>query len=206
MKKIWKIYLADMKKVFHNWVAIVIVMALCILPSLYAWFYLKSSRDPYGNTKGLKVAVVNNDIGTFFQDEFINVGIEVIDELKTNEDIGRIFVDEAIAQKGTENGHYYANIIIESWFSEKMVTLLDEIPQNPEILYTVNEKLNAIAPKITGKWASSVKENIQKNFVDTVNRVLMEKLNSFGFDLQSNKKASILLQILYTVLMNLSIN
>ena len=70
-----------------------------------------------------------------------------------------------------------------------MTTLLDELPQHPEIRYTVNEKLNAIAPKITGKGAETIKENIQRAFVDTVNRVLMEKLNLIGFDLKNSKQS-----------------
>jgi len=70
-----------------------------------------------------------------------------------------------------------------------MVSLLDEFPRHPEIHYTVNEKINAIAPKITAKGASSIKENIQKSFLDSVNRVLMEKLNLVGFDLKNSKQS-----------------
>lgn len=70
-----------------------------------------------------------------------------------------------------------------------MTTLLDELPQHPKIRYTVNEKINAIAPKITGKGAETIKENIQRAFVDTVNRVLMEKLNLLGFDLKNSKQS-----------------
>ena len=187
MKRIRRIYTADLKRIFSNRGAMVIVLGLCILPSLYAWFYLKSSRDPYGNTRGIKVAVVNNDIGAVFKEEFINIGAEVIKELKTDQNIGWIFVDENIANQGTKLGKYYASIVIESGFSEKMITLLDEFPQHPEIRYTVNEKLNAIAPKITSKGATTIKENIQKSFIDTVNRILMEKLNLVGFDLQASK-------------------
>ena len=187
MKRIRRIYTADLKRIFSNRGAMVIVLGLCILPSLYAWFYLKCSRDPYGNTRGIKVAVVNNDIGAVFKEEFINIGAEVIKELKTDQNIGWVFVDENIANQGTKLGKYYASIVIESGFSEKMATLLDEVPQHPEIRYTVNEKLNAIAPKITSKGATTIKENIQKSFIDTVNRILMEKLNLVGFDLQASK-------------------
>ena len=187
MKRIRRIYTADLKRIFSNRGAMVIVLGLCILPSLYAWFYLKSSRDPYGNTRGIKVAVVNNDIGAVFKEEFVNIGAEVIKELKTDQNIGWVFVDENIANQGTKLGKYYASIVIESGFSEKMITLLDEFPQHPEIRYTVNEKLNAIAPKITSKGATTIKENIQKSFIDTVNRILMEKLNLVGFDLQASK-------------------
>ena len=40
---------------------------------LYAWFYLKSSRDPYGNAKGLKNTVVNEDVGVVFRDQRVNI-------------------------------------------------------------------------------------------------------------------------------------
>ena len=189
MKKIWQVYLSNLKHVFSNRVAFLIVLVLCILPSLYAWFYLKSSRDPYGNTKGLKIAVVNEDVGVVFRDQRVNVWADVVNELKTNDSIWWVFVDSQVAQEGTRLGKYYASIVIESWFSEKMVSLLDEFPRHPEIHYTVNEKINAIAPKITAKGASSIKENIQKSFLDSVNRVLMEKLNLIGFDLKNSKQS-----------------
>ena len=189
MKKIWQVYLSNLKHVFSNRVAFLIVLVLCILPSLYAWFYLKSSRDPYGNTKGLKIAVVNEDIGVVFRDQRVNIWADVVNELKTNDSIWWVFVDSQVAQEGTRLGKYYASIVIESWFSEKMASLLDEFPRHPEIHYTVNEKINAIAPKITAKGASSIKENIQKSFLDSLNRVLMEKLNLIGFDLKNSKQS-----------------
>ena len=189
MKKIWQVYLSNLKHVFSNRVAFLIVLVLCILPSLYAWFYLKSSRDPYGNTKGLKIAVVNEDLGVVFRDQRVNIWADVVNELKTNDSIWWVFVDSQVAQEGTRLGKYYASIVIESWFSEKMVSLLDEFPRHPEIHYTVNEKINAIAPKITAKGASSIKENIQKSFLDSLNRVLMEKLNLIGFDLKNSKQS-----------------
>lgn len=114
MRRIWKIYWSDFKAIFSNWVTVLIVVVLCILPSLYAWFYLKSSRDPYGNTKGIKVALVNEDRGTLFKDQFLNVGTEVVSELKTNESIGWVFVDRKIAEEGTRRGIYHASILIES--------------------------------------------------------------------------------------------
>lgn len=187
MKNIFKIYFSDLKKVFTNRVAILIILAICILPSLYAWFYLKSSRDPYWNTKWLKIAIVNNDEWVVFNWEYINIWKDVVDELRKDDNIGRVFVDEDIAQEGTRLGNYYANIIIESWFSSKIATFLDENPQNPKLYYTVNEKINAIAPKITDKWVSSIKENIEKSFERTVEEVVMQKFNEVGLLVQSNK-------------------
>lgn len=114
MKRIWKIYWADVRRVFSNRVAALIVVVLCILPSLYARFYLKSSWDPYGNTQGIKVAIVNKDLGAGFQEHFFNIGAEVVEELKANQAIGWVFVDEKIAEEGVRKGQYYASIVIES--------------------------------------------------------------------------------------------
>ena len=188
MKNIFKIYFADLKKVFTNRVAVVIIIAICILPSLYARFYLKSSRDPYWNTKWLKVAVANNDEWTVFNGEYLNIWNEIIDELKENDAIWRVFVDEDIAQEWTRLWQYYANIVIESWFSQKFITFLDEEPQNPELHYTVNEKINAIVPKITDKWTSTIKENIEKQFIRTVDEVVMSKINELWLFVQNDQK------------------
>ena len=48
MKKIFQIYLADLKRISTNVVAIVIIMGLGIIPALYAWFNIMSNWDPYG--------------------------------------------------------------------------------------------------------------------------------------------------------------
>jgi len=188
MKNIFKIYFSDLKKVFTNRVAVVIILAICILPSLYAWFYLKSSRDPYGNTKGLKVAVVNNDEWVVFEWNYINIGKEIVDELKENDNIWRVFVDEDVAQEGTRLWKYYANIVIESWFSQKFITFLDEEPQNPVLDYTVNEKINAIVPKITNQWTSTIKENIEKQFIRTVDEVVMSKMNEIWLFVKGDQR------------------
>ena len=187
MKNIFQIYFSDLKKIFSNRVAILIIVTICILPSLYARFYLKSSRDPYWNTKWLKVAVVNNDEWVMFDGSYINIWKDIVDELKQNDNIWWVFVDEDVAQEGTRLGHYYANIVIESWFSQKITTFLDENPVNPELHYTVNEKLNAIVPKITDQWTSAIKENIEKQFVRTVDEVVMSKLRDVWFTVKNDR-------------------
>ena len=177
MKNIFKIFFSDCKKIFSNRVAVLIIIAICILPSLYARFYLKSSRDPYGNTRWLKVAIVNNDQWTLFEGSYLNIWNEIVEELKQDDNIWWVFVDEEVAAEWTRLWNYYANIVIETWFSEHFVTFLDEIPQKPQLIYTVNEKVNAIAPKITDVWTSTIKENIERKFIRTVNEIVMSKMN-----------------------------
>ncbi|MGG5784196.1 YhgE/Pip family protein [Bacillus albus] len=186
MKQIWRIYKTDLRNVAKHWAAIVIVVGLMILPSLYAWFNIKASWDPYGNTKEVPIAVSNQDAGSNLRGKDINIGNEIVDSLKKNKNLGWKFVDEKQAIYGVERGDYYASITIPKDFSEKIATVLDENPQKPELDYYVNEKVNAIAPKITAKGASGITEEISKNFVKTANGEIFKVFNDLGIDLETN--------------------
>ena len=65
MRNIFKIFFADVKRISTNVVAVVVILGLCILPSLYAWFNILSNWDPYGPsaTRNLKIAVASDDEG-----------------------------------------------------------------------------------------------------------------------------------------------
>ncbi|WP_242253258.1 YhgE/Pip domain-containing protein [Bacillus cereus group sp. BfR-BA-01379] len=186
MKQIWRIYKTDLRNVAKHWAAIVIVLGLMILPSLYAWFNIKASWDPYGNTKEVPIAVSNQDAGSNLRGKDINIGEEIVDSLKKNKNLGWKFVDQKQAIYGVERGDYYASITIPKDFSEKIATVLDENPQKPELDYYVNEKVNAIAPKITAKGASGITEEISKNFVKTANGEIFKIFNDLGIDLETN--------------------
>ncbi|WP_226641086.1 YhgE/Pip domain-containing protein [Bacillus tropicus] len=186
MKQIWRIYKTDLRNVAKHWAAIVIVVGLMILPSLYAWFNIKASWDPYGNTKEVPIAVSNQDAGSNLRGKDINIGDEIVDSLKKNKNLGWKFVDEKQAIYGVERGDYYASITIPKDFSEKIATVLDENPQKPALDYYVNEKVNAIAPKITAKGASGITEEISKNFVKTANGEIFKIFNDLGIDLETN--------------------
>ncbi|MDC2865313.1 YhgE/Pip domain-containing protein [Bacillus sp. BP-3] len=186
MKQIWRIYTTDIRNVARHWAAIVIIIGLTILPSLYAWFNIEASWDPYGNTKDVPIAITNEDKGANLRGKDINIGKEVVDSLKKNKNLGWKFVDEKTAIHGVKHGDYYASITIPKDFSEKIATVLDENPQKPEIQYYVNEKVNAIAPKITSKGASGIVEEIGKNFVKTANGEIFKIFNELGIDLETN--------------------
>ncbi|CAM4372058.1 phage infection protein [Bacillus manliponensis] len=186
MKQIWRIYTTDIRNVTKHWAAIVIVLGLAILPSLYAWFNIEASWDPYANTGEVPIAVSNEDKGTNLRGKDINIGNEVVDSLKKNKSLGWQFVDEEKAIHGVEHGDYYASITIPADFSEKIATVISDEQKKPEIQYYVNEKVNAIAPKITVKGATGITEEISKNFVKTANAEIFKIFNELGIDLETN--------------------
>lgn len=187
MKNIFKIYRRDLQNIITNWVAIVVMLGLMILPSLYAWFNIKSSWDPYANTKSISVAVVNKDKAAVFKGQSINVGEELVNKLKINKNIGWKFVDEKEAEKGVKYGKYYASVMIPEDFSYKILSITRDKQEKPTLIYSVNEKSNAVAPKITSKGVTTVQNEVTKNFVKTVNGIIFEIFNKLGIELEKGK-------------------
>lgn len=177
MKNIFTIFWTDVKRIHTNVVAIVVIIGLTILPSLYAWFNILSNWDPYGEaaTSNIKVAVASNDQGTSMEGIEIKISDTIIESLKANQTIGWEFpetADEAIA--GVYSGEYYAALILPEDFSADMVSFLSDTMTHPEILYYVNEKKNAIAPKITDKAKNAVKEQVNSTVISSIAGTVVE--------------------------------
>ncbi|WP_088012592.1 YhgE/Pip domain-containing protein [Gottfriedia acidiceleris] len=186
MSSIFEIYFRDVKRVVTNWAALMIIIGLIIMPSMYAWFNIKSSWDPYGNTKGLKIAIVNEDNGATVLNNKINIGNEVINSLKQNPSLGWRFTSKQVANEGVKQGKYYASILIPNDFSKKISTIVTDHPQTPELVYQVNEKLNIVAPKYTEKGATGIASEITKKFEKTVSKEVLQEFNKIGINLQAN--------------------
>ena len=184
MKNIFKIYKNDLKDIFTNKVLLVIILGLCVLPSLYAWFNIKASWDPYGNTGNISVAVVNKDLGAEIMNKKVNIGDELVNKLKNNKDLGWKFVDSKKALEGVNDGTYYAYIEIPSNFSENLTSLVSTDIKKGTIIYTVNEKINAIAPKITSKGATTIQNEVNQTVVKTVSEVVLDVFKELGIELE----------------------
>lgn len=177
MKNIIKVFLNDCKHIGRNVVALVVVMGLAVLPSLYAWFNILSNWDPYGpeSTSNIKVAVAYDDTGINISGMDINISTNIVEALKTNDTIGWVFTDstdEAI--EGVWSGDYYAALIMPSDFSKDMVSFLADNMTHPEIIYYTNQKKNAIAPKITDKAKTAVQQQVNATFISTLTEAIMK--------------------------------
>ncbi len=182
--KVWK---RDMISIKHNPIALLIVAGLCILPSLYAWINIKACWDPYDNTSTISVAVVNNDKSVKFQNKDINIGDEVVNQLKTNHKIGWKFVNSQNADLGVVDGTYYAVIEIPQDFSKDFLSFLSDKYTKPQIIYKVNTKQNPVAEKITDTAASTLVSQITSNFIESLNETAFSAINGYGKDAEQNK-------------------
>lgn len=171
MKNIWKIFRSDWQRISASVVAVVVVMGLCLIPCLYAWFNIFSNWDPYGpdSTSNIRVAVTSEDEGYELLGLKLNIGSMVLDGLKSNHQMGWDFVDSREeALEGVRSGKYYAALIVPSDFTGDFVSILDTDLRHPQIQYYENQKKNAIAPKITNKAKTAVQDEINATVVETV--------------------------------------
>ena len=187
MKNIIEIFRKDIKEVFRKTNTWIIIVGLIFLPSMYAWPNILSSWDPYGHTNNIKVAVTSEDDGATVDGKELNLGKSLVEGLKNNKNLDWQFVsNKEEAEDGVRIGDYYASIVVPKNFSQDMTSVSRTEPKRATIEYTVNEKINAISPKITNSGASAIANNISKNFVETANGIIFEKLHEAGIKFEEN--------------------
>lgn len=185
MKRAFEIFRRDVNRLSHNMVAMIVTIGVCLIPSLYAWFNIAANYDPYANTGNIKIAVANADKGT--ENELIgelNVGEEIVQNLKKNDSLGWKFTDEKKAVQGVKSGKYYAAIVIPEDFSSSFVSIISGDMKQPQFEYYLNEKKNAIAPKVTGTGASTIQEQVNEEFIaaaaGSVSKILGQTAEQMG--------------------------
>ncbi|MGG3856619.1 YhgE/Pip domain-containing protein [Metabacillus fastidiosus] len=188
MKKILHIYQTDWRNIFKVPMALFLIIGLMFLPSLYAWVNIIGGWDPYGNTSRIPIAVTNEDAGALIElrdiKKEINIGTEIVDSLEKSNKLGWEFVSKEEAEHGVAHGDYYASILIPNNFSNKVTTILSDSPEKPEIIYSVNEKINAIAPKITASGATGIVAQVSENIVKTTSEAIFTVFNKVGIELE----------------------
>ncbi|PLT31027.1 YhgE/Pip family protein [Peribacillus deserti] len=157
--------------------------AVLLVPLIYAAIILTPSWGPYDNLSNLPVAVVNKDKGAMSGDEEINIGRDLVDDLKKSKALGWDFVDAGKADEGLKDLKYYMVVQIPETFSADAITVMDESPKKPEIKYIQNEGLHFLAAKVTTGATEKLREQLGNKITESYVKNLfanMEKIAS-GF-------------------------
>ena len=188
MRNILAVFKYDIKTLSQHFFAMAVALAICLLPSLYAWLNIYSNWDPYGNTGNISIALASMDKGYVDDDGMVtNKGDEVLDNLREATSINWIFLDnEEEAVNGVYSGEYYAAVVIDEDFSYNMFNMLTEWTGKPSITYYENAKKNAVATKITDTAAESVKTSINEAYLEVVINTVMESANRIAEDIESD--------------------
>ncbi len=180
MRVIWDIFSGDVRNLFRNVIAAIVVMGLALVPPMYAWFTTLGFWDPYDNTGNIKVAVASEDAG-YTSDLIptpVNAGEQIIGKLRANDQFAWQFVSAEAAVEGVRSGEYYAALVIPKEFSRDLMTVFSDDITEPKIIYYDNEKENAIAQRVTATGASTLQETIDETFTETVASVALGTTSS----------------------------
>ncbi len=194
MKTIFSIFHSDIRSIVTNFFVLVIILAICALPALYAWINIYAAWDPYVNTGNIKIALASRDNGVDLKNgNHVNRAEEVIEDVKDNENIRYVPVKKADdAIEGVKSGEYYAAIVFEDGFSYDMENLEAAIEDSdPKITFYPNIKKNGIATKMTNSAANSLVKDVNEEYLERVLRHFFGDTEELAGTLEEGKEDAV---------------
>ena len=180
-----KMLQAEWKHLFNNKILLISMAVISFIPILYSGFFLGSIWDPYGQTKNLPVAFVNEDKGASLNGKSLNVGESVEKKLKDNHDLGWEFVSKQQADEGVNSGHFYAVVTIPSDFSQKAASITESEPQQAVINFTTTPAKNYIGSLVSNQAAAKVKSSVSEQITQAYAKGILENLDKLGIGLDT---------------------
>ena len=180
-----KMLRAEWKHLFSNKILLISMAVISFIPILYSGFFLGSIWDPYGQTKNLPVAFVNEDKGASLNGKALNIGESVEKKLKDNHDLGWEFVSKQQADTGVNSGHFYAVVTIPSDFSQKAASITESEPQQAVINFTTTPAKNYIGSLVSNQAAAKVKSSVSEQITQAYAKGILENLDKLGIGLDT---------------------
>ncbi|WP_158555965.1 YhgE/Pip domain-containing protein [Peribacillus glennii] len=155
---------------------LIAIIAVLLVPLVYALVFIKSTLGPTDHLENLPVAVLNKDTGAMSGDKPINVGEDLVADLKKGNALGWDFVDSKEAERGLKNLDYYMVIEIPEDFSKKVTTVMDENPEKPELKFIQNEGLHYMAATVTSSAVEKIKNQLADKITETYTKTLFDSM------------------------------
>ena len=174
----------EWRKLFKNKILLIVTVAVIAIPTIYTTLFLGSMWDPYGNIDKLPVAVINHDVPVTYADKELDIGKNLMDELKDNDALDFRFPSETEAQQGLKDGTYYMVITIPEDFSAHAASLTDANPEKMTLAYETNPGTNYIASKMSETAMKELESSVREEVTKTYTEVLFDKLAEVGDGMQ----------------------
>ncbi|WP_396667139.1 YhgE/Pip domain-containing protein [Microbacterium sp. R86528] len=197
MKGILLQFRSDVRRATSSVMAVVVLCGLIAIPSVFTWFNVVGSWEPFDNTKNLKVAVASVDEGytSPLIPIHLNVGSLVESALRENDQMDWIITTEEDAIAGTESGDYYAAMVLPKDFSERMLTFYRDGSEQTHIDYYTNDKSNPLAPLITSEGADDLSAKINSEFTKELSNIALSLVSSIVKNLDSADSQAAFLRV-----------
>lgn len=174
----------EWKYLLKNRILILVLIAVIAIPFIYTGLFLKSMWDPYGSLDRLPVAVVNNDKPVEYEGKKLEIGNDLVEELKKNDSLDFHFTNRKEADEGLRKGTLYMVITVPEDFSADAATLLEEHPEKMELGYRTNPGTNYIASKMSETALTKIRDEVADQVTKTYTRILFDRIGSAGQGMQ----------------------
>ena len=182
---------------FREWKAIlkkptfiIVMVGIALIPALYNIIFLSSMWDPYGKLSELPVAVVNKDQAASYNGESMNIGEDMVSNLKDNDALKFHFVTEEEGKEGLEDGTYYMVVTLPSDLSQKAASILTNHPEQMNIDYQTSSGHSFIASKMSDSAMTQLKQTVAKNVTETYTKALFEKMGNLKEGMEQASQGS----------------
>ena len=184
MRTVFSIAYNDLRRLYTNVMAGIVMVGLIAIPCLFAWFNVLATWDPFGNTERLEVAVANTDRGhtSDLTPLAVNVGDMVLSQLYRDDSMDWVITDADDAIEGAKSGEYYAAIVLPPTLSDDMFTFYAGDAEPSRIDLYINEKKNPISPLLISNGTQGVSAQISASFTRALSEVsfgLIETASDF---------------------------
>ncbi|NNU26084.1 YhgE/Pip family protein [Isoptericola sediminis] len=142
------------------------VLAMALVPTLYAGLYLYANHDPYENLDEVPAALVVQDEGTTTTDSVTGeetertFGADVADELEDDGGFGWVETTQQDAEVGVRSGRFDAALIIGPTFSADLVSAGEFDPEQASLTLLTNDANNYLAGTIADQIVGQVRDSI----------------------------------------------
>lgn len=142
------------------------ILAMALIPTLYAGLYLFANLDPYGRLDQVPAALVVLDEGTTTTDaatgatERRELGRDVADELLEDGGFGWVETSQADAERGVRSGRYDAALVIGPTFSADLASVAELAPREASLTLVTNDANNYLARTIADQVVDRVRDAV----------------------------------------------
>ncbi|SDY77145.1 YhgE/Pip domain-containing protein [Herbiconiux ginsengi] len=158
--KIVHLVASELKRLTASSMARLALVALMLVPVLYAGLYLWANNDPYGNLKDVPVALVVEDTGATLDGKAVNYGDEVRDQLLKDASVGWHVTSAADAEQGVRDGKFDFILTLGPDFSSALTSASGNAPEQAVVKLTTNDTNSFLATTIAGQVAEKVRASI----------------------------------------------
>lgn len=175
----FRIALTELRRLTSGRLSRGAVLAMIVIPTLYAGLYLYANHDPYGGLTRVPAALVVADTGASLQGEEVRFGRDVADRLLDSGDFDwhEVTADEAAA--GVEDGTYDFALTIPAGFSSALTSPARYDPERARLVMTTNDAnsylagtvADTVTTKVRAAISSQVTERAATTFLRSLGRI-----------------------------------